>query len=220
MTFLTQEGYPRLEQVFHDSAVGVMADSAVFSHWLMVMHKRSALLHVTGIAGVVIVWLQQLLRIVAMNIVARRAAHLALRHRVVRWAAHLRALFLVAGVAGFGLLCPIAHRIFAFVNLVATAALYIARRVRARLPPNSIAALVARQAGVVTRFRCSRRLPAEGDIRLAAATEVLFARAVTTGACRGAAVGAGAVLGLADRQQFRATRFIVATGALGVSGED
>lgn len=73
VTLLAQEGRPRLEQAADIGAMRVMADAAVFRHWLVVVHKRTTLFHVAGIAGVVGAALDQGLRIVAMDVVAGRA---------------------------------------------------------------------------------------------------------------------------------------------------
>ena len=83
--------------------MAVVADGAVFRHWLVVMHKRTALFHVALVAGLVDAGLLQLLRIVAMYVVAIRAAHLAFQYRVMRRPVELSTLFLVATEAQFGL---------------------------------------------------------------------------------------------------------------------
>ncbi len=83
MTFLAKEGWARLEQASSGRAMRLMTDAAIFRHGLMVVHERSALLHVARVAGLVGAGLDELLRVVAVHVVARRAGHLAFDDGVV-----------------------------------------------------------------------------------------------------------------------------------------
>jgi len=53
MALLAKEWWPDLEQIRNGRAMGVMAERAVFLHRRVVAEVRSALLHVTGVAGFV-----------------------------------------------------------------------------------------------------------------------------------------------------------------------
>src|SRR6185369_3424935 len=97
-----------------------------------------------------------------------------------------------------------------------------------------LAALVAVQAGCVALFGQRRGVLAESPVglgRLGAAlvADVLFAFAVAVGTSRGAAVGDGAVLGLADREyrrlqvehgRFGIVGLVMTAGTLGIAFQD
>ena len=51
MARLAQERRPHLQHAFSGGAMRVMADRAVFTDRLVVMHERPALLHMAGVAG-------------------------------------------------------------------------------------------------------------------------------------------------------------------------
>jgi hypothetical protein len=117
------------------------------------MHERPALLHVAGEAGFVDRRARQLLGVIAVHVVARRAGHLPFDDRVMNRPVDLRALLLVAGEAHLGLSLPVAHRVACSVKLVAVGARDVAAAVRARLPVDAVAALVAGEADTGLFFR-------------------------------------------------------------------
>ena len=61
MAFLAKEGRAGLEQIGGRGAMRVMADAAIFSNRLVVMHERTALFHMAHEAGLVDAVLLQLL---------------------------------------------------------------------------------------------------------------------------------------------------------------
>ena len=80
-----------------------MADTTVLGHRLMVVHEGAAFLHVAGVASLVGAGLDQLFRVVAVDVMTRGTGHLAFDDRMVRWLVDLRTLLLVAGEADLGL---------------------------------------------------------------------------------------------------------------------
>ena len=80
-----------------------MAVHAVFPYRSMLPQERASLFRVAGVAKLIDgVGLQQLLGGTAMRVMAIHTGHLALGDRHVRLLAELRALLLVAALAGFG----------------------------------------------------------------------------------------------------------------------
>src|SRR6185503_6325609 len=225
MAFLAEERRARLQQAGDGGAVRLVADAAVFLHRWMAVHERPALLHVAGVAGLGRAIARQLLRIAAMHVMAGGARHLPFGDRMVHRPVHLHALLLVAGEAGVALRYAVAHRIARRVHQVARAAGYVGARMRAHLPLDARAALVASEARLGARIDRRLRVLAEADLRLgprpgatpALVAHVRFARAVAAGAARRARVGARAVLGGADREHRVAVVLIVAARALRVA---
>ena len=118
VAFLTQERRTRLKQIGNGGPVWVVADRAVLGHRLVVVHERSALFHVAGVAGFVDAAFDQLLRIVAVWVMAVRTGNLAFLDRMARRPVDLRALLLVAREADFQLGKLVAHFVACHVHLV------------------------------------------------------------------------------------------------------
>ena len=161
VAFLAEERGPRLEQVEDRRAMAAMADGAVFRHRLVVMHERSALLHVALVAGLVDAGLFQLLGVVAVDVVAVRTPHFAFQHRMMGRAIELGTLLLVATEAQLGLGCPRAHAVVGGVNLVAVGASDAAVGVGAAVPVHAVTAFVTVYADGVAISHRSRSRSAE-----------------------------------------------------------
>src|SRR5438270_9982446 len=87
MALLAEERRARLQKVVVVRAVRVVAEHAVFLDRLVRAHERPALLHVTGVAGLVDRILdQRLLAGGAVRVVAVGASYFSFAHRVVRLA--------------------------------------------------------------------------------------------------------------------------------------
>lgn len=98
----------------------VMAGGAVFADRLMLMHKRPALLHMTGVANFIYaIAFHEFGADRAMRIMAIGTAHFALGNRMMRRPVDLRALLLVADEANLGLGSFIAHFVMRAMDFVA-----------------------------------------------------------------------------------------------------
>jgi hypothetical protein len=129
----------------------------------------------------------------------------------------------VAGEAHLALRHAVAHVVMLGVDLVARAAGDLAASVRAAIPMDAFAALMAGQADRAALFHRRGRVLGEVDVRLRRVLQpflcirdVLVALAVTAGAGTHALVGQGAVLGAPDLQHLWRVALVVAGRALGV----
>lgn len=222
VTLLTQEGRASLEQGGRCRTVRLVADSTIFGNRLMVMHKWPALFHVAGVTSFVGAALDQGLRIVAVYVMARRTGHLPLDDRVVRRLINLRTLFLVAGEAGLGLRNLTAHLVMLVMHLVTGRTSNVLRSVRTGLPTDAAAPLVTGQTSAVACGNFRFAFFAKGNFGLwwlvaALIVDMVCALAVTTGAGWSATIGCYAMTSLANAQQLRSIRFIVAARALGIA---
>jgi len=118
MAILAQERRTRLEQTGDRRAMRLVANGAVFSHRLVVVHEGPALLHVALVAGLDNAVPFHLLRIVSMHVMTVGATHLAFQDRMAIGLVDLNALLLVAGEADFGLRELVAHAVVRGVQLV------------------------------------------------------------------------------------------------------
>ena len=147
VTLLTQKRRTHLQHGGVDGSMRVVADGAVLGDRLVRAQERTALVHMAGVAGVVDAVADHQVRADrAVGVMAVRAGHLALGNGVVRGAADLGALRLVAVEAHFGLSALIAYRIMTRVHLMARRATNLARGVDATRPVNSRFALVTTEA--------------------------------------------------------------------------
>ena len=120
VALLAQDRRPNLQQRSHRAAMRAVAAAAVLRHGFVLVHEGPALFGVAGVAGLVgAVHQRQLRARRPMGVVAVRASHLPLGHRVVRRPQHLRALLLVAGVADLGLHRLAQHAVLVRMHLVA-----------------------------------------------------------------------------------------------------
>lgn len=237
MTLLAQEGRASLQQIGCGCSVRVVADSAILGNRLMIVDEGAALFHVARIAGLVDAASGKLLLTRrSMRAMTIGTAHLSFANRVVTWLAHLRPLFLVAGVANFRLRLLVANSVLAAMDFMAVRTNHIARCVSAGRPERFVATLVACSASIVACLGAGWSVLAEAAVhlwRLVAplVQSMLFAFAVAIDAGRRALVGRGAVLGLANgedtRIQFqhrgrpdRLIRLVVATGTFRITFED
>ncbi len=150
VALLAQERRALPEEVRGGRAVRVVADRAVLLHRLVRAHERPALLHVAGVAGVVHVVAHHHRRSYrAVRVVAVGARHHAFAYGMARGPVDLHPLLLVAGEAHVRLGELVAHRVVGDVDLVAGRAGHVVARVRAHLPVDARAALMARRADFV-----------------------------------------------------------------------
>ena len=125
---------------------------------------------------------------------------------MMRRAIDLGPLLLVALEANFGLRLFVARFIVGGMNLMARTACEVARCVSARLPMNTIAALMAGQACLVAcgdrRGRLFRECTfgSRTFFRVRRLVNVRFAGAMAIDAARRSAVGGRAMARLADRE--------------------
>ena len=151
VALLAEQGRARLEHGRNQAAVRVVANAAVFGDRRMLVHERTALFCMAGVAGVVhAVALGELGTGRTMHVVAVGTGHFALGNRVVRRPVDLGALLLVAGKAELGLLGSAGqHRVTIAVRLVAGIAGHISRFVLAAGPQVALGILVV--AGLANR---------------------------------------------------------------------
>ena len=189
-----------------------VAIRAVFGHGLMLEQERPALLCMAGEAGLSHRGLlEQLGAGRTVRIVAIRTDDLARIDRVGRYLVAVRALFLVAGKAHFGLRLLAQHLVGWCMHLVAVVAGHLVVLVLAAVPVGAIGAFVAGQAlaGADLVVRHFKGALLEDDVRRGAALDVgvalqvLFAFAVAGLAVRRAGIAPDAVLGLVDGKNRR-----------------
>ena len=193
---LAQERRTHLQHAFCGSAMRVVAGRAVLADGLMLMHERSAFLHMAGVTGFVYaIAFHELRTGRSMHIVAVRARHLAFHNRMVRRLVDLWTLFLVAGKTNLSLGEFVAHHIFCRVNLVATGTRNIARLMGTSFPVRAISILVmAVHAHAIADFHCIDPLAGKQMVGLRANSRIFglmympFACTVTSGASRRATV--------------------------------
>ena len=121
MTLVAQHGGARFEHARHSAAVRIVAISTIVSDRVVLIHKGATLLGVTGLTGVIHgAAFGQLVACRAMDVVAVRASHLALRNRVMRRPIHLVTQIFVARVTRFRLIDSAAQYLVTIgMNLVA-----------------------------------------------------------------------------------------------------
>ena len=227
MAVLAKERRARLQHSVNCRAVRVVADAAILGHRLVVMHERTTLLQVAGVAGFNHAGFDHLFRIVAVGVVAVRAADLAFEYRVARGLADLNPLFLVAGKANLRLGQLVAYVVMAGVDLVAGRAGDILAGVHAGFPVSALGVtLVAGQAGLALNFCRGTAFFAEYDGGLGTfadagrPVDVGFAGAVATGAGRCAAIGNRAMFCFADLEDRVFLIRAVAACTDGIAFED
>lgn len=209
MALLAQEGRAALQQIGRRGPVRVVADSAVLGYRLVVVDERTTFFHVAGITSLVDAAPGKLfLTGRSMRAMAIGAAHLSFAYRMATWLAHLGPLLLVARIANFCLRLLVAYLVLAAMNLMTVRTRHVTRCMGTGGPEHMVTALVAGRAGATANIGRRRRIFAETTIdhrRLVAAlvVHVLLARAVTISTGRGALVGGGAVLGLANGEDLR-----------------
>lgn len=172
VALLAQHGRTRFEHARNRAAVRVVARAAVFGNRFMLLHKRTALFGMAGVAGVIdAVALDQFGADRPVHVVAIGACHLAFRNGVVRWFVNLGALFLVALVAHVSLRPPVEGFVFVGMHLMAGIAGHTRVLVGRAGPQGALVvfvmAILARPVSVVSGDRAdlAKRL-AEGDLGL------------------------------------------------------
>ena len=135
MTLMTQERCTNLQHTFGNSAVRVMAVTAIFADGFVVMHERTAFFGMALVASINhCIALHQFWSDRAVRVMAIRAGNFTFQNRVMRRAVDLGALFFVAGEANFELCCFTKDFILGSVQCVAAGAADIAAFVGATSP--------------------------------------------------------------------------------------
>ena len=151
VTLLAQIRRAVFQQIRDDGPVRVVTDGAIFRDRLVVMHKGTTLLHMTGVTSLVHAVAFKLLRSSGtVWVVAVRATHLPFQDRVARGTMQLGALLLVAGETNLRLGFPVAGAVVLSVYLMAVGTGDVPIRVGARPPEHLPATLMAAEAGLVT----------------------------------------------------------------------
>jgi len=123
VALIADERRTSLEQVVGNGAVRLMTIGAVVGDRLVVMHERTTLFHVAGVAGFDhAIALHELGTGRTVGIVAIRTGHLALDDRVMGRLVDLSTLLLVAAEAHFRLGALVANLVLRSMNLVAARA--------------------------------------------------------------------------------------------------
>ena len=129
----------------------VMADRAVFTDGLVVLHERPAFFHMAGVAGFIHaiafheLWTDRAVRVMAIG-----TPHFSFGNRMMRRTADLRALLLVAGKAHAGLSALVANVVVSCVDYMAGGAGYVFSLVSAPLPVRTVCILAV--AGKTSRI--------------------------------------------------------------------
>ena len=208
VTFLAKDRHTSLEKAISRRSMRLMANRAVFRHWFMVMHERTALFHVASEASLVGTGFDQLFRIVSMHVVTGRTRHLSLDDRVMRRFVDLGALFFVAGETDLGFGYLFTHLVVLRMNLMAGCAGNILVAVSTHLPANAVTALVTGQAGAIAifcrRFGAFAEIPI-GQWLIATSPErpMFLTLAMAIGTSWRAAIGLRSMTRLADSQYRR-----------------
>ena len=198
-----------------------MADGAVFGSRLVFPQERTALVGMTGVAGLVDGIANQIaLAGGAMRVVATRAAHLAFAQRMTEGLGQTGALILVAGQADVGLSGLVEDRILRHMRRMATHARDVLHLVLAALPMHQLLAVVA---GLALGDTDAGVLFLEGHVGgQGIIVHVRLAGAVAGGAGvvghRRTTVGDHAMFGHQDRQHRVLRLLVMAADAFLVAG--
>ena len=143
MALMAQEWSANLEHVLGRGSMRVVAIPAVLADRFVVMDERTALFHVTGVAGgIYAVPDHKLGSGRTMGVMTVRAAHLAFWNRMVRRPVDLGALFFVVGETDLGLSSLVTHSVIRGVHLMAIRAGHVPQLVGTACPMRTFGVLL------------------------------------------------------------------------------